>query len=62
MQDISIADAEETALWFIKHMSMQQRRALMAERPLLYARLFPRAASGPILASVRFELNQLREE
>jgi hypothetical protein len=38
---LAIGDASELAEWFIYHMPMDLRRRLMAERPLLYARVFP---------------------
>ena len=45
----SIRDMEEVAEWLLYHMSMEQRGALMAERPLLYARLFPGVSAEAIL-------------
>lgn len=52
-QPMTAADAEDTAAWFIRHMTMEQRREFMSERPLLYARLFPALPAAAITGRVR---------
>lgn len=49
---LGIGDAEELAEWFLNLMPMEQRRKLMAERPLLYNRVFPGVKAGTILTHV----------
>lgn len=53
---MSISDAEELALWFKHVMTADQRATLMAERPLLYARIFPEVNKAELLRMVRESL------
>lgn len=39
--NLSIGAAEELAEWFLARMGQDQRGRLMAERPQLYAEIFP---------------------
>jgi hypothetical protein len=55
---LDVGDGEEIIAFFRRHMTMPQRRLLMAERPLLYARMFPATARVSIVNQVRFELDQ----
>jgi hypothetical protein len=54
-------DAEELAEFFIRHMPMDLRRRLMAERPLLYARVFPAVKPAILLARVAHGLAGVNE-
>lgn len=38
---LGIGDAETIAEWFVVHMTQEQRALFMAERPMVYHRLFP---------------------
>ncbi len=48
----SFQDMEDVTAFFVRHMTMDQRERLMAERPLVYARLFPGASREVILRAV----------
>lgn len=52
-ETIGIREAEEMAEWLVYHMTMEQRRKLMAERPVLYAHWFPEASAIAITDRVR---------
>lgn len=39
--NLGIRDTEELADFLLYHITMEQRDQLMAERPVLYSRLFP---------------------
>jgi hypothetical protein len=41
VQNLGIRDTEDLAEWFVYHLSMEQRAKLMAERPVIYARMYP---------------------
>jgi hypothetical protein len=56
MHQLSIADAEELACWFLPKMNQELRGRLMAERPQLYGRVFPGVRSRIILERVQSAL------
>ena len=58
---LGISDSQDFAAFFIRHMTMPQRGLLMAEHPILYMRVFPRANKDTIINRVRFALNQLED-
>ena len=51
-ETIGIQDMEDTATFLLYHMSMETRRKFMAERPVLYRRLFPEVAPATISSRV----------
>lgn len=46
---LSLPDAEVVARYFLHHLGQDERRLLMAELPLVYARMYP-GVSAEILA------------
>lgn len=60
---LSISDAERVAAWFLRHGSDENWRArMMADMPLVYARVYPGTDPEAILRSVRLALNQVAQE
>jgi hypothetical protein len=62
LDSVSFGDTQELAEWFLRRMSMPERYKLMAEKPLLYARLFPEVKAATILDKVAEELALARQE
>jgi len=56
MAQLSIADAEELAKWFLYRTDQEMRGRLMAERPQLYGRVFPGVRSRFIMERVQSAL------
>lgn len=50
--ELGIADADDLSAFLIRHMTMEQRRILRTERPLLYKRVFPSANDALIMSDV----------
>jgi hypothetical protein len=60
---LSIGDAERVAAWFLHRGSSDNWRAeLMADQPLLYARVYPGVDPEAILRNVRAGLNRIAQE
>lgn len=57
MQDLTHNELEMLAGWFTARMPMEQRHELMAELPVLYARLFPGVAPTVVLNEVQRTLD-----
>ena len=61
-KSMGIGDAEELAAWLIQHMTMEQRKLLMSERPLLYSRTFPSVSHETITTVVSDALTEQNSE
>lgn len=59
---MGIGDAEELAIWFINHMTSEQRRKLMGERPVLYMRLYPDLSVNVIVEHVTDAINAEKQD
>lgn len=59
---LGIRDTEELAEWLLYHITMQQRRRLMAERPALYARMYPVVKTDVLAQLVSDGINNDRPE
>lgn len=55
---LSTGDAERLAEWFLHRLSMDQRHELMADMPLVYARVFPTVAPSMIADVVNVALDE----
>jgi hypothetical protein len=58
---LSISDADDLASFMMKYMNSEQRVRLMAERPALYARLFPQVSEETIISCVRAQMTADKE-
>lgn len=52
IHNLGIRDTEELAEYLLYHMSMELRGKLMAERPVLYSRLYPKVTPETLSFSV----------
>jgi len=55
-------DLERLVEWFTYSMPMDQRHRLMAEMPVLYAKLFPGVRPSAVTAEVAVGIERVREE
>jgi hypothetical protein len=55
---LSISDAAELGEWILKRLPMPLRGDLMAERPVLYQKLFPGVSPAAIMARVADRLQE----
>lgn len=62
MENLGIRDAEVLAEWFLYHMGPEQRGKLMAEHPLIYARLFPSVPDTTIIGCVQRQILEERRK
>jgi hypothetical protein len=53
---LGIGEAEDFTAWMLGKLTPELRRELMAERPQLYAALFPEVDQAIILAAVQRKL------
>jgi hypothetical protein len=58
---LSIGDAEELATWFLHKMGTELRARLMAERPVLYARVYPSVNPDAIMRNVTAGLARVQQ-
>lgn len=56
------SEARELVDWFTRSMSMEMRHALMAERPVQYAKMFPSVSHDTIAARVTTRIMDERYE
>lgn len=60
---LSIGDAERVAAWFLHHGGSEDWRGrLMADMPLVYARVYPGVDPEAILRNVRAALERIQQE
>jgi hypothetical protein len=58
--NLDARDTEVLAEWFLYHMTMEQRWALMADHPLVYSRMFPGVPADRIAGAVREKIEKER--
>lgn len=59
---LSTHELETAVRWFTYHMPSEQRGRLMAEMPVLYAKLFPGVSPKAVLERVAAGLEGVRED
>jgi hypothetical protein len=58
--NLSISDSADFAAFMLQLMTTDQRAKMMAERPALYARLFPGVDADVIISQVRAQISSDR--
>jgi hypothetical protein len=62
IHNLGIRDTEELAEYLLYHISMELRGKLMAERPVLYSRLFPTVTPENLAFRVSDTIHHERED
>ena len=62
IHNLGIRDTEELAEYLLYHLSSELRGKLMAERPVLYSRLYPKVSAENLAFRVSQTIHEERED